>query len=87
MTTIYVTRYALSRGIIRTDAELLEGGTALVRLNPARAAYLAPKDFTLTAEEAITRGEAMRERRIANLRKQLRQLEGHGIELVDSRAR
>lgn len=84
MSVIYNLKYALTKGIIVSDGELLNDGTAArVKNNKfSWMDYLFKGQFTTSRDEAITKANAMREARIASLRKQIKRLESLEIKFL-----
>lgn len=75
---IYVSKYALSSGIIEVDAEvetttIFKKGIKAYDHKNYRGFY--NDDFWLTKEEAITNAEAKRKKKITSLKKQIQKLE------------
>jgi len=78
---VWITKYALTEGIIEAEASLCEGhGIAprtmieLVSSDPYYTHYHKP-DWYETRRAAVERAEQMRQKKIASLRKQLAKLE------------
>lgn len=67
MTEIYVTKYALSRGIQNVEVKIDPADTIIHH----GYAYYRKGDWFLTAEEAIADAEARRVKKIASLEKQI----------------
>ncbi len=89
----YITKYALTSGIIVVDArECLNttGGKPYhIRMIAYRSgaytdyAHGEGKDWHLTPESAITRAEEMRTKKIAALQKQIKKLESMTFEIKE----
>ncbi|AXQ70233.1 hypothetical protein ACDF60_004490 [Salmonella enterica] len=76
MTTIYVTKYALSDGPFKVEAELSFGGTmASYRLGNSYTQTAHGKDFWLTEAEALADCERRRRAKLALIEKQRKKLE------------
>lgn len=75
MTTIYVTKYALTKGIQKVDAELSEH-LAMWRVNGwCQYAHNEGRDWHRTQGEAEARAAEMRDSRVASLKKSIAKLE------------
>ena len=79
---IYITKYALSKGIIEIEGEIREtphfkrGVSAYGKLSPSNTATgFYNNDFQLTKEEAITDSNNRVKRKIESLKKQIKKLE------------
>lgn len=68
---IWVTKYALTRGILIKDAEVKENSATVRDRYPA---HFHNDDFHLTEEAALACAERMRLRKIESLNKQLAKL-------------
>ena len=75
--TIWVTKYALTRGIIKTNARFCRHGTMAFRVSDDAAfdTYAHGNDWHWTRESAVARAEEMRKAKIASLKKQIASLE------------
>lgn len=75
--TIYVTKYALTHGIFRQEAEETEtDGMACVKGSPgAMRQYFHGKDWHHTLDAAVAHAELMRAKKIASLKKAIKKLE------------
>lgn len=76
--TVWITKYALSRGIIKTTARMwCDGMMIAFRLNDKAAfdTYAHGNDWYWTRESAVARAEEMRKAKIASLKKQIASLE------------
>lgn len=73
MTTIYVTRYALTAGIQKVDAKIDDSGTmAHYKIEGHwSTSYVHGKDFWLTEAEAKVRANEMVAKKIVSTEKQL----------------
>ncbi|EBC7361175.1 hypothetical protein ACKJVF_003783 [Salmonella enterica subsp. enterica serovar Kentucky] len=76
MTTVYVTKYALSDGPFKVEAELSFGGTmASYRIGNSYTQTAHGKDFWLTEAEAMADCERRRTAKLASIEKQRKKLE------------
>lgn len=77
MTTIYVTRYALSSGVFIAEAEVGNNGSKSASWKDANGYwwFMHGKDFHLTEEEALADCERRRKAKIASIEKQRAKLE------------
>lgn len=71
---IYVTKWALTQGVIEVDAEINDDGT-LVSWGRMSSAYGEGRQWHRDAASALRRAEEMRKAKIASLKKQLARLE------------
>lgn len=75
---IYVTKYALSRGVFEAEAEVDENGFAVVRRSGwtgfDQYFHGEGRDWCSTKEQALEAAEKMRIKRIASLEKQVAKL-------------
>ncbi len=75
---IYVVKYALTEGIKELDAEVEHfcGNPRVIeRLSPFKAGVYEDYEYTFTLDEARARAYAMRDKKIASLKKQIKKLE------------
>lgn len=71
MTTIYVTKYALSDGPFKAEAEVREDGkSATWKDDKGYRWFMYGKDFWLTREEALADCERRRTNKLASIEKQ-----------------
>ncbi|EOA4211762.1 hypothetical protein ACH1ZM_004669 [Salmonella enterica subsp. enterica serovar Muenchen] len=76
MTTVYVTKYALSDGPFKVEAELSFGGTmASYRIGNSYTQTAHGKDFWLTEAEAMADCGRRRTAKLASIEKQRKKLE------------
>lgn len=76
MTTVYVTKYALSDGPFKVEAELSFGRTmASYRIGNSYTQTAHGKDFWLTEAEAMADCERRRTAKLASIEKQRKKLE------------
>lgn len=68
---VYITKYALTSGIIVTDAEILTDGMIRTEEKWNRYFHGEGRDWHRTFEGAQKRAEEMRVKKIASLKKQL----------------
>jgi hypothetical protein len=78
----YVTKYALTRGILLVEAE------QCIDIDPSMIAFgemdhAHGEDWHLSLEAALSRAEVMRRRKLAALRKQVARLEKLKIKVVE----
>ena len=79
----WVTRYALTDGVLTGEAEVSEQSPDMIRFfwgNPEGMFYVHGNDWHRAEEAAIKRAEEMRTRKIASLRKQITKLEAMTFE-------
>ena len=70
MTTIYVTKYALTSGSFKVEATLKEGGAMAVSKDGCYPSYWHRNEFWLTQDEAIADCENRRVAKLKSLQKQ-----------------
>lgn len=71
MTAVYVTKYALTEGPFKVDAELSHDDTmASYRMGNGFKQYAHGKDFWLTCEDALADCERRRTNKLASIEKQ-----------------
>lgn len=76
MTTLYITKYALTSGPIELEGEITKAGTLAVYHYPSGYQNYAHRgDFFLTKEEALNDCEMRRQKKLASIEKQRR----HGL--------
>ena len=73
-TKIYITKFALTKGIFTRDAEIDESNTAWIVGSTHTELYFK-KDYFLTFEEAKQDAIARQQKKIVSLKKQLVKLE------------
>lgn len=71
---VYITKYALSRGIIETDAVECESFPDMIETKDF--GYFQGSDWHRTMEAAVAMAEEMRLKKIESLKKQIEKLEG-----------
>lgn len=74
---VWITKYALTQGIIEKEAELCESYDGMIRVSGKFSYYLhgEGKEWHRTKESAIARAEEMRQKKIESLKKQIQKLE------------
>lgn len=76
LTKIWVTRWALTGGIIQADAEFRNNGSmAIYRVDNGPRNMVHTGDFHLSEEAAIQRAYIMRAKKIQSLNKQLEKIQ------------
>jgi len=70
---IYVTQYALTKGILEKRAEI-SGEMAVVRLSSYSEIYFRPFWYT-ERDEAVKHAEILRQKKILSLKKRITKLE------------
>jgi hypothetical protein len=96
MKTIFITKYALSEGILKidgvqnaedTDKYSLSGISNdgwyrgdILQIN-ARDHMFCPKDFCYTLEDALKKSELMKQKKITSLKKTLKKLENMKVKI------
>lgn len=72
---VWITRYALSGGIIEEEVEACSVDGVWKRPPPNQFGYLHPGDYETTREDAVAKAEAKRDKKIVSLKKQIAKLE------------
>ena len=79
---VWITKYALTRGIIERDATVEKKGSRVkyilspgLRRHSVLKEILHPSEVELEYESAIQKAEEMRQKKIASLKKQIETLE------------
>lgn len=90
-TPIWITKYAFTRGIIATQAVIKDEGYASIDredwLKDAYSgAFLHPRAYTLSAEDAFKRVEEDRERKLECARKSMARLAKKSVKIVPAKA-
>ncbi|MGX1958420.1 hypothetical protein [Serratia proteamaculans] len=76
MITGYITRYALTAGIIKREGEIADSGSFRYKDPEAwGTSNIWHTDYRLTEAEALAKAEDMRKKKIASLKKQIAKLE------------
>jgi len=73
--TIYVTKYALTQGVLRFDDAEVINDVAVIRQTGCYDTYFHKNQWHRTFEEAKAQAEDMRRRKMASVKKQLAKLE------------
>lgn len=78
---VWITKYALTSGIIQTEGEVTNSG-ALYVLHTGHLTFYhgEGKEWHRTKEAAVSKAEEMRQKKIESLKKQIRKLEGMTFE-------
>lgn len=72
MKTFYITRYALTKGIIKVDGEKSKDFPTMIVCNyEGYTTHFHGEDWHAAKEDAISKAEQMRKKKIASLEKQL----------------
>lgn len=79
MTTIYVTKYALTEGVLRIDAAIDPDGWA----RSGQHMLFRYSEYAQTESYAAEQFEILRQKRIASLNKQLKKLESMKFKIKD----
>ena len=78
---VWITKYAMTRGIKEIECEDCENGAVKEIENPLPTFYHGEgKEWHRTKESAIQKAEEMRQKKIASLKKQIEKLEGMRFE-------
>lgn len=83
---VYVTRYALSRGIFTIFAEITENGYAREWSRNPRVCgvrFLTKNDYAVTAEDAVKQAEEKRIKKLKSLDKQAKKIAALNFEAID----
>jgi len=74
---VYITQYALSKGILERDAEIaLNISDDMIKINTdGYTNYYHKPDWYFDRQEAIEHAEVMRKKKIDSLKKQIKKLE------------
>jgi hypothetical protein len=76
--TAYVTKFALTTGILKTEAEhCISSSADMIAYPPTLgpSSYAHGNEWHVTLEEALARAEEMRQKKIVSLKKQIARLE------------
>lgn len=72
---VFISKYALSKGIIEVEAERYDEQSVYVKLPNAHVSSMfSGKNWHLTRKEAVDRAEAMRDAEIVRLEKKIQAL-------------
>ncbi|OCJ30599.1 hypothetical protein [Serratia sp. 14-2641] len=74
LTTVYITKYALSTGVIKREGEIMESGSFIWREKGFHNSVWHT-DYRLAETEALEKADDMRKKKIASLKKQIAKLE------------
>lgn len=74
MTTVYVTKYALTQGIFPMEAEILQEGYARQLPRNAFGLFLTKSEYAMTKKEAIAQAEEKRIKKLKSLDKQAKKI-------------
>ncbi|MGN6107825.1 MAG: hypothetical protein ACTHU0_22145 [Kofleriaceae bacterium] len=72
--TVWITKYALSQGLYKVKAEIVDGKYASTE-SKGFSLGLFTRDWKPSREEAVAEAERMRAMKIASLKKQIAKLE------------
>lgn len=72
---VYITKYALSDGILEKDAEECDRFPGMIRTDDGAHFHGEGKDWTRTKEAAVVRAQEMKSKKIKSLKKQIEKLE------------
>lgn len=87
MTTIYMTKYALTLGIQRIEADPVDNWKYASQTNAPSSTmrhFLARHDFAFTAEEALKQAEEKRIKKLKSLDKQMKRLSALKFNIVNN---
>lgn len=77
---VYITRYALSDGILEKEAEECDRFPGMIETDDHAYFHGEGKDWTRTKEAAVARAEEMKAKKIKSLKKQIEKLEAMKFE-------
>lgn len=72
---VWVTKYALTKGIFEDDVEISGDFPHLAQSSPTKYYHGEGKEWHRTKIEAIQRAEEMRKKKVRSLKKQIEKLE------------
>ena len=72
---VYITKYALSDGILEKDAEECDRFPGMIRTDDGAHFHGEGKEWCRTLEDANKRAEEMRLKKIESMKKQIKKLE------------
>lgn len=75
MEKVFITKYALTKGILEKEAEIRDYGYEIAYVKGGFSSYSLGKEAFRTREQAMERAEKMRLKKIASLKKQIEALE------------
>lgn len=73
-TTVYITKYALTRGILKSVGKI-ERDSGFFYPGDRTCGYATPTQWTASKQEAIKKAEEMRRKKIESLKKQIERIE------------
>lgn len=80
---VYITKFALTQGILAVDAEINQGESmATYRPAGSFAIHAHGPDWWETPDEARRRAEVVRDKKVAALRKQIETLEALRFDVI-----
>lgn len=80
--TIYVTKYALTDGVLQREGVLTKSGGYSYRRNEnCYSDYVYDKDVHLTESSAVARAEEMRSAKLKSLEKQMKKVSAKKFEV------
>jgi hypothetical protein len=83
--TVWITKYALTRGILKAEAEIIEGrgaGTVYASVEAEGLRIFTP-EFKLSEADAIEAFNEMRNRKLATLERQAKKLQNLACKIVE----
>lgn len=83
MDPVYITKYALTKGIIKTTPQSVNKDDVVVTRFQGWTEYYFHKDYDEDKDDALIQAEAKRHSRIAALKKQIAKLEKLEIKIVE----
>ena len=81
---VFITKYALTRGILEVEAELVpsQHGETVYASTNLKGLKLFTNEFEETEKAAFARAETMRARRLASLRRAISKAQKHTFKVV-----
>ena len=83
MTTVYVTKYALTEGLFKVEASINDSGTLASYTVDGYSQCAYGKDFHLNLEDALKDCEERRVRKLKSIEKQRAKLESLRFKIKD----
>lgn len=81
---VYITKYALTQGIKKMEVEDVGDGMVAVKTGIFYGYYHGEgREWHKTKEGAIKKAEEMRDKKIENLKKQIKKLENMKFDVID----
>lgn len=74
MVLVYITKYALTTGVILSEAKVCTDDMVSTRINGGYTVYFHGKDFHFTPEDAVARVSEMKASRVRSLEKSLKKV-------------